>query len=570
MAHIKLHGMITFTFTDEENDGEPGLFLSDSRRRTQSHELKKPNVHDIPLPTHHPVKVDKTASSKERHGHSRLDTGEAVHEQQVSRRKMCNKIGVTVPGQFATERHTMFHKLVSNLITKRHVSAFGMHNISAVAEVQSLLKTLGSCGRPRMTALKLKFTGGLTDAENNNVVRLDPVFFHWVQSLGLMDCSSPKVMHLILSAIPKVNSIRYLSFVYCSFDEETLNLLNGIIEHMKTLKRFEFINNTLTTQGCTGILSIFKALENHRFISEFAISHLPITEKLISFKLRNAAEPAQEEECSSHLFTPALCHIITHNHLHTLAISHTNLGEDTLEVIKNLLSGNSVLEVLQLSHCNVLSNPAFEALLRNVLGNRRLQELNFKETELSIESMLLLSEFLSQNSKLVTLVLSVFNSGAIPPIAKGLKANKTLTHLVLAKASFTEAGIALFSGALSSHQSLQSLSLSSNGLIPPNISQLFNGLRASNSLQHIALNNLGLDDLHMIEFSKVLAANTNIIEVDLQKNMISAAGADQLYKGLIYRTKLMKLLLHDNKVKEYDSEIKLLKSRVLYLKVNWF
>ena len=145
-----------------------------------------------------------------------------------------------------------------------------------------------------------------------------------------------------------------------------------------------------------------------------------------------------------------------------------------------------------------------------------------------------------------------------------------LQHLDVRKIIFGEDTIVDFSNAIAKHPFLTSLTLSTNSMTPLKVSSLFTAIKTNSSLEHIALRHFHLDDLHMVEFSQVLGLNENLMKIDLQGNNIGPSGVELLYKKLQYRPKVWKMNLSDNAAKEFHDEVKLLKTRVLYLKVNWW
>ena len=291
----------------------------------------------------------------------------------------------------------------------------------------------------------------------------------------------------------------------------------------------------------------------------------------------------------SHLthLSPYLCHIISSNYLESIFISNSTLGSGLLGILADAVQSSKTLRRLDLPRNLIL--PAGFPVLTRLLDSVKnatlpspdvpiaahssalnIQEINLLGTELSPENYMAVSEILKSRADLKTLSIGIVNIDDMAVFSHGLYHNRTLQYLEVRKIIFGGEAIVEFSQAISVHPFLKTLILSTNDMLPVKMSHLFQAIKTSSSLQNIALRHFALEDIHMIELSQVLATNENIVKVNLQSNLIGPPGVDYLYKKLVYRTKLWKLDLSDNAAKEFHDEVKLLKTRVLYLKVNWF
>ena len=478
----------------------------------------------------------------------------------------CKKFSLTAPGPLVSERQLLFTRFMKDLVQLRHVETFSVHDITTFAQVSTLFQVLAHVGRPRLTSLALRFVG-VIDTQNVPLC-IDATYFIWMQSLTISDCPSPDVLLAIIKAIPSANSIRYLSFVKCTFDLESFRTLCSKLGHMKCLKTFDFRQNSLGAD-CPELIDLLTTLEHHQHLVHFGISNLTTRS--------SKSEPnflqlyPRDDSFLSHM-TPYLCHIIGSNSLESLYVSNSTLGGTVLGMLCEAVQGNRTLHRLELLYNYIVPDETavLTQLIRNAVFGATVEELNFQGTELSPDNFTAIGDVLRNSGQLRSLSLGIYNVEDLLVFSKSLLYNRSLQHLDVRKIIFGEDTIVDFSNAIAKHPFLTSLTLSTNSMTPVKVSSLFTAIKTNSSLQHIALRHFHLDDLHMVEFSQVLGLNESLMKIDLQGNNIGPSGVELLYKKLQYRPKVWKMNLSDNAAKEFHDEVKLLKTRVLYLKVNWW
>ena len=503
----------------------------------------------------------------------------------------CRKFSVTSPAALVAERTTLFSKFLLEAIQYRHFESLIVHDITTLRQLHVLFSILGNTGRPRMTSLALRFLSVIDDSDTSESSSLDGEcdeavtsqtvsspsgsnlnsgYFLWLQSLTLVECANAQVLLSIVRVIPRANTIRYLSFIKCTFDMAAFDELCAKLQLMKCLRSFVFRQCSLAPD-CAEIFHLVTALEQHRHLAHFGISHLT------THRPKSAPNFLQlyprDDTFLSHVM-PHLRAVLSSNCLESLVIANSTLGAQMLGLLQSVVENNSTLTRLELPDCYIVpeSYPLLCDVIRTAAFTSCITDLNLKGTELNPECFVVLSDVLRNTNHLRFLSLNIYSPSDMVEFSEGFACNRSLESLEMCKVLFQDDLIVGFSNGVARHPRLRTLLLSTFNMTPVKISILFQALRTCSSLMHIAMRNFHLEDLHMFELAEALAKNESLLRVDLTSNKIGPSGVDMLYKKLTQfrRSKLWKVNLADNNVKEFHPEIKRLKTCVLYLKVNWF
>ncbi len=187
----------------------------------------------------------------------------------------------------------------------------------------------------------------------------------------------------------------------------------------------------------------------------------------------------------------------------------------------------SALESLTIMRCSV-KHP--EGVMSAVECNRLLESLEVREVRDVSAGFKGVGQMLSRNTNLKKLVLIDCSLSAeeAEAIATALAdSNRTLTHLDLARNSIGPLGTAKLAQVLTAHNNvLRRLNLSSNQIDDHGGNAICAALAHNHALTHVLLRSNRLHEAG--QWTKSLAMNRTLVEVDLGMNDFSDEGAEQI------------------------------------------
>ena len=162
--------------------------------------------------------------------------------------------------------------------------------------------------------------------------------------------------------------------------------------------------------------------------------------------------------------------------------------------------------------------------------------------------IVLLAEALKANSSLTKLVLSVIYIGArgATALAEALKVNSTLTELSLDDNGIGDEGATGLAEALKVNSTLTELSLDDNGIGDEGATGLAEALKVNSTLTALSLDANCIGDQGATGLAEALKVNSTLTELSLDANGIGDQGATGLAEALKVNSTLTELSLDAN------------------------
>ena len=239
--------------------------------------------------------------------------------------------------------------------------------------------------------------------------------------------------------------------------------------------------------------------------------------------------------------------------LHTLNVCSASVNKDHIQLLSEFLPQASNLQVLDLSDNTV--GMAIQPLTQQLQHCTKLTTLNLCKTNLKEDHIKILSELLPKVSNLQVLDLSGNTVGmAIEPLTHQLQHCTKLTTLNLHNASLKEAHLKILSELLPKVSNLQVLDLSGN-TVGMAIEPLTHQLQHCTKLTTLNLHNASLKEDHTEILSDLFPLVSSLHVLNLSQNTVGMA-IGLLTQQLLHCTQLTTLNL--GKVSLNEDNIKIL------------
>ena len=197
-------------------------------------------------------------------------------------------------------------------------------------------------------------------------------------------------------------------------------------------------------------------------------------------------------EITSEQSLEKLKNAILHSQLKELDLNSNNIGNNGIKQVASALGSISTLEKLNLSNCNFTAKGALP-LFQILAKNSRLKELILDKNFLDGKRLRVLRDFIGNNNGLHYL---------------------SMNHCRLG-----EEGAYFISQGLTKNRKLRTLLLSNNNIFDEGLIRLGQTIGMSSlGLEHLDVSNNTLTDEGVIDFAKNLAENRALITLNLKQN----------------------------------------------------
>ena len=359
---------------------------------------------------------------------------------------------------------------------------------------------------------------------------------------------------------------------------EVTEALGDVLLENTELKELDLSDNNLHGEG---IKNIFNGLKISTLI-KFYISHNNITylvaDYIACFLSRNTK--LEELDLSYNNLEAAgaikICGTGLTN-LSTFNISHNGITAEAADEIAAFLSGNTKLQILDLScnnsmiilkvlphtpvlsslkisDCNVIDEAA-DKLGNVLLHNTLLQELDLSYNSLSKLDSLRVLKGMKNISSLVKINVShnEIIDEAADELASVLLHNTLLQELDLSYNSLSKLdSLRIFTG-MKNISSLVKINVSHNEIIDEAADELANVLLHNTLLQEFDLSYNSLSKLDSLRIFKEMKNISSLVKINVSHNEIIDEAADVLASVLLYNTLLQELDLSYNSLSKLDS-----------------
>ena len=341
--------------------------------------------------------------------------------------------------------------------------------------------------------------------------------------------------------------IMYLRSLNISHNEITIKAAHSIatfLTHNSKLEELDLSNAILQTAG---IIVIFKSLRYFSNLKKVYINGTMITDEAADDIAAVLSQNTELEEldigCNhlQRLVAMIICRASLMN-LTTLNISHNGMTAESAHDIGTFLSRNTKLEKLNLSH-NHLSSAI--RICRTSLTD--LTTLNISHNDITAKTAYDIATLLSGNTKLEKLDLSHNNlSAGIIMICK-TKLTK-LTTLDISHNGITVEATKDIAAFLSHSTKLQFLDLSCNNLQESGCVNIFKVLQHTSVLSSLKVSDCGVIGEAADELATVLLHNILLQELDLSYNNLSKLDILKVLKGMKNTSNLVTINVSHNKI----------------------
>eukprot|EP01080_Neovahlkampfia_damariscottae_P006971 gene6971-11137_t len=286
---------------------------------------------------------------------------------------------------------------------------------------------------------------------------------------------------ILCKYLEKTNELEMLHLDRVDLTESSFQLVSNSLSKNKSLKKFEFFNLNLNSSGMIQSIQdhmnleslslvrtkkIGKAIGNFLQVNSHLKSLSIAKSEISNDDVRIISEVLLEKNTLTYLslsrnlisengaFFLAIA-IVTNTTLEHLAIENNNIGSIGMKHLLNSLEINESLRILDVSRNNISDDGIKEFNKFNGLKSFKLNNNNIKNGKL-------VSKFIS-NSSLKTLHISHnMIEGDVKHIMDILESNKNLTTLDVACNQITNESSASIGNMLSKNKTLQFLNLSGN------------------------------------------------------------------------------------------------------------
>lgn len=246
---------------------------------------------------------------------------------------------------------------------------------------------------------------------------------------------------------------------------------------------------------------------------------------------------------------------ITHNEIHgainnngTLKLCDYIIGSDFAIEIAKLIKGVHILHEINISHNRIMvkdMNPIIKSIGPTGLNNS-LHILNLSYNMVEYENIVEIANILKTNTSMHTLNLhsnNIEDKGAIL-IAESLLINTSLRILILSSNKIKDEGAISIAQALTVNTSLHILCLGYNK-ISTRFGDALETLLVNMSLHALLL---GMNNIYLLGIVKVLAKNTSLRILDLDRNIMDIKSTTKLAVSLSVNVSLHVLDLSNNNI----------------------
>ncbi|XP_057677392.1 NACHT, LRR and PYD domains-containing protein 12-like [Corythoichthys intestinalis] len=349
-----------------------------------------------------------------------------------------------------------------------------------------------------------------------------------LEELTLRECGLDKgSCHLLASVLSSPSNMKHLDLSQNDLSDEGVEILSKELASPNCkLESLDLWNCKLGKGSCHPLASVLSSPSNLKSLS---LSLNNLSDEGVEILSKGLASPhctlesLRLMECG---LSKSSCHLLTSvpsspSNLKSLDLSYNNLSDKRVEILsKGLASPNCTLEKLSLWNCNLDKGSC--DLLASVLSSpSNLKRLDLRGNNLSDEGVEILS--------------------------KGLASpNCTLEKLILMECDLDKGSCHLLASVLSSPSNMKHLDLYDNGLSDEGVEILSKGLASPNcTLESLDLSYCDLGKASCHPLASVLSSPSNLRDLDLSLNNLSAEGVEILSKGLASpNCTLEKLTLH--------------------------
>ena len=294
--------------------------------------------------------------------------------------------------------------------------------------------------------------------------------------------------------------------------------------------------------NCEGATAIAESLQVNTTLQKLNISHNEISSGgAMAFSDCLKTNKALKELDISHNMVKhegaiAIAEALRKNTtLQRLYISCCETSDDAVITFCECLKNSKTLTGFGIS-CSTVTYEGTIAIVESLKVNTMLQKLSCK---LSDNGVIVFSEYLKTNTKLIELDVSVTNiETSVHAIAETLKINNTLRKLNISQSQrFYDRGMSVFN---TYHEN--------NTVLMKGVSVIAESLTENNTLVKLNISNCKVSDDEAIVFSGYLKANSTLIELDMSQNEIMYKGATAIANALKVNSVIQTLNISHNKI----------------------
>ena len=379
-------------------------------------------------------------------------------------------------------------------------------------------------------ALKEFCTVSYLDISNNQmtpkVIEELAEVIHWkqIEHLGMSHCLQGENSSVVLTAIANSVTLQYLDLSYNDISDHEGNLVASAIIANNNLHHINLANNKFTTNGIKIILNATASIDliHHSNIDSYSITD-ELTRDLEAVTVSNSGlesialdeyviqdikEPLSA--CISKLVVNKLCvnkHIADNENMDLTDNFKGNsmLKNNEVFVVCEIVNTTATLVQINLSHTNI-SDQSAEILVSGIKKNCGIQHLELASCSLHEEGLKLIIDVIKdRNIRTLNLSYNSISDYIACELASVIMTKHCIEILQMKRCRLKHTGIQKIIAALKKINSLQNLNLSYNKMagITPNITAVF----AANI--HLKILDFSHCELHKL----IIKSNTSNIKV---------------------------------------------------------
>lgn len=236
-------------------------------------------------------------------------------------------------------------------------------------------------------------------------------------------------------------------------------------------------------------------------------------------------------------------------------LSNCNVGPVLMDDISQKFFPSMTVTRLLLGNCR-LGNEGARVVVRGLMGNLTVEELDLSDNGITVNVMTTIGEFLQSNMTLEKLSLAgnCLTDETVEPLLDHLHSKCLLKELDLSRNILTEE-FGKVSAMLAANKNLETLKLSSNQLADKGVAAMVTGIQKSKHLKYLDISWNYLYDAGAKEVAEIIRLNKSLSTLLVCGNFIREEGASHVGDALKKNTILQKLCIGHNFIKSEGAHV---------------
>jgi len=360
-----------------------------------------------------------------------------------------------------------------------------------------------------------------------------------------------KGVKAVITALKMISKLIRLNMSNNGISDEVVNDVAAFISANTQLQEFCCNNCNLTVEGTTMILTAIRKLKNLKVLSLANCSISSTVVSMLQVGIASKNMQLQELDFSENDLQATGCSVVCRvlqkvTTLRKLVLSGNNITDEVTDDLTDVLFKNTHLQVLDLSQ-NKFGEASTIKIIKALWKCTDLKVLRIANGNVTSTAGEFIAGILYHDVQLAELDLSGNNlkSAGCSAICRAFQ-GMSLTKLSLLDNNITYEAVDDIGDLLSHNIQMQELQLQFSNLTGIDCIKISHALRSTSSLLKLCIPNSNLTSESAGSIAAVLSHNTQLQELNLDRNSLECLGIMQVLEGLKNTATLLKLSIQDN------------------------